>query len=234
MPKLYPETIEKITSIAMSLYDSYMEELENNEYVKMSFSNGNDKIGHTLNVSTMPGFTCRNFKECINTCYAERCASYHGKSVIDAWIRNTVILKVDRDRYFREIDEKMTRRRTNKFFRWHVSGDIPDYDYFVRMVEIAKKHPDFKIWTYTKNYWFVNKYCDTYGRDAIPENFSFMFSAWPGCKMKNPYNFPIFNFVPKGSDVFPDLPFCPGNCDVCKTNGGRGCIAGEPMNVREH
>ena len=37
MPKLYPETIEKITSIAMSLYDSYMEELENNEYVKMSF-----------------------------------------------------------------------------------------------------------------------------------------------------------------------------------------------------
>lgn len=201
--------------------------------VKMCISTGNRKIGRVLNVSLPPVLTCANCSECKYLCYdIKACLQY--VNVVDARARNLAILRADRDEYFRRIDDKLSRRRTNKFFRWHVSGDIVDLDYLARMVDIARAHPDFVFWTYTKNYAVVNEYCRTRGgRVAIPENLSIMFSEWRGMPMVNPYGFPEFSVVFKDDEHKPTGHYCPGNCDVCKATH-RGCIAGETTYCHEH
>lgn len=123
-----------------------------------------------------------------------------------------------------------------------MSGDIIDYDYFSRMVEIARRHPDFVIWTYTKNYKVVNQYVSEHGNDrhlAIPANFTVMFSEWDGMPMDNPYNFPVFCVRLKDGNKnrtaaeLDAMHACPGNCDICKKTH-RGCVVGENTVVDEH
>lgn len=200
--------------------------------IKICVSKGNKKIGRVLNVSLPPVLTCANCAECKFYCYDIKACLQYSKTVIDARIRNLCILEKDRDLYFSRIEGVIMRRRTNKYFRWHVSGDIVDLDYFSRMVEIARRHSDFQFWTYTKNYQVVNTYCEIYGRDAIPANFSIMFSEWRGLPMDNPYGFPVFSVVFKG-DEKPQGFYCPGNCDLCKA-GKLGCIGGRDVFVNEH
>ena len=45
-----------------------------------------------------------------------------------------MLLIRNRDEFFRRIEKKLKGRRKNFYFRWHVSGDIIDADYFKRMV----------------------------------------------------------------------------------------------------
>lgn len=207
--------------------------------IKICISSGNRKIGRVMNVSLMPLMTCHNCDGCKWFCYDIKACAQYPNTVIDARMRNTVLLELDRDEYFRRIDEKMSRRRKNKYFRWHVAGDIMDLDYFIRMVESARKHSDFVVWTYTKNYAVVNEYCSIYGRDAIPDNFHIMFSEWDGMELINPYNFPVFTCKLKAGnknhdpEYFDNLYKCPGNCDLCKT-GKLGCIGGISTYCDEH
>lgn len=201
------------------------------EDIQMCLSNGNRKIGKVMNVSLMPVMTCGNCKECKYYCYdIKACAQYPG-TVIDARMRNTVILQKNRDEYFKRIDDAISRRRKNKYFRWHVSGDIVDIDYFSRMVEIARKHDDFTFWTYTKMYDIVNRWIDENG--ALPGNLSVMFSEWRGVPMNNPHGMPEFRVVFKDDAVKPVGHYCPGNCDICK-NLHRGCPVGETTYCNEH
>ena len=205
--------------------------------IKMAISAGNRKIGRVMNVSLPPVLTCANCKECMFYCYDIKACLQYPNTVIDARVRNLAVLIKNRDEYFRRIDEKMTRRRKNKFFRWHVAGDIVDIDYFDRMIKNARKHADFVIWTYTKNYKVVNEWIAKNGRDAIPANFHIMFSKWDGLKMENPYNMPVFACRMKDGNKDP-MPWetmykCPGNCDICKA-ARRGCMAGENTFADEH
>lgn len=190
-----------------------------------------------MNVSLMPVMTCGNCKECKGFCYDIKACLQYPDTVINARMRNTVLARKYRETFFALIDAKMSRRRKNKYFRWHVAGDILDMDYFVRMVENARRHPDFTIWTYTKMYKIVNAYCARYGRDAIPANFHIMFSKWDGLAMENPFNFPVFACRMKDGNKDPmaweTMYKCPGNCDICK-KACRGCIAGENTYNDEH
>ena len=147
-------------------------------------------------------------------------------------MRNLAILEKDREVYFDRIEQAISRRRKNKWFRWHVAGDIVDFDYFVHMAEISREHPDFTFWTYTKNYAVVNSYCAVYGKDNIPANFTVMFSEWRGMPLDNPYGFPEFRVVFKDEQP-PKGFYCPGNCDICKEQR-RGCVAGETTYCKEH
>lgn len=203
-------------------------------------SKKNTKIGKVMNVSMMPILTCHNCKECKKLCYDVKACLQYSNTVLPARMRNTVLAMYDRDRYFAEIDEACTRRRKNKYFRWHVAGDILDMDYFQRMIAICKAHPDFVFWTYTKYYSVVNEYCSKYGYDAIPANFSIMFSEWDGMAMDNPYSFPVFSCKLKDGNKnrteaeFSKMYKCPGNCDICKTGKTHGCIKGEDTYCDEH
>lgn len=188
--------------------------------IKMCISAGNRKIGRVMNVSLPPVKTCANCTECKFLCYDIKACLQYPNTVIDARIRNYEILTRDRDAYFARIDAAMNRRRKNKFFRWHVAGEIVDGDYFARMVENARRHPDFTIWTYTKNYAVVNEYVAKHGGSrtaAIPANFHVMFSEWDGMPLVNPYHFPVFTCKLKAGNknhapaYFEKLFKCPAN-----------------------
>jgi len=200
--------------------------------IKMCISSGNKKIGKTLNVSLPPIMTCANCKECKHLCYDVKACLQYPDTVIDARMRNYVILMKDRNEYFERIQKKLNKRRTHKYFRWHVAGDIIDIDYFDRMVKIAKNNPQFKFWTYTKNYKVVNEWMSKPGGEKLPDNFSVMFSEWRSVEMINPYGFGEFRVVFKGEEK-PNGFYCPGNCDECIKNE-RGCITNETVYCNEH
>lgn len=224
------ESLKKVVSALKNAMDKYMTMPV--ESIKLCISNGNRKIGKAMNVSLPPILSCGNCKECKHFCYDIRaCLQY--KNVIDARIRNYVILLKNRDLYFSTIDKACSRRKANKMFRWHVSGDIIDLDYFCRMVEIARNHPDFVFWTYTKMYNIVNEYCDRYGKDSIPSNFSVMFSEWKGMELVNPYHFGEFRALYENESIPENTYYCPGNCDICKA-ARRGCIANENTCIYIH
>lgn len=227
------ESIRKALAIANAT-GRELDKLPVND-IEMCISGGNKKIGRVMNVSLMPVMTCGNCKECKYLCYdIKACLQYPG-TVINARMRNTVLLRKDRGEYFRRIDAALSRRRKNKFFRWHVAGDIVDIDYFDNMVELARKHPDFIFWTYTKMYGVVNEWCLQHGgtRDAVPANLHVMFSEWRGMRMINHFGFPEFRVVFKSDVIKPTGFYCPGNCDTCKA-AGRGCLAGETTYCNEH
>lgn len=219
---------------AMQLASAEMARLESigTENVDVCISDGNVKIRKAMNVSLMPVMTCGNCKECKYLCYDIKACMQYPNTVIPARVRNTLLARKDPARYFQLIRNKLRRRRTNKYFRWHVAGDILDMDYFAEMVKIAREFPEFTFWTYTKMYHIVNAYCDANGVDTIPANLHIMFSEWRGMPMHNPYGFPEFRVVFKG-ETRPEGHYCPGNCDVCKASG-RGCIAGETTYCLEH
>lgn len=234
------DSIKKMIGIAKQ-YENTLSEMDVND-IAMCISNGNRKIGKVMNVSLMPIITCTNCSECKFLCYDIKACLQYPDTVINARMRNTVLLKKDRNEYFNRIENKISRRKKNKFFRWHVAGDIIDIDYFSRMVEIARRHSDFIFWTYTKNYKAVNEYVRTHGgsiETAIPENFSVMFSEWDGMEMNNPYDFAVFSCKLKNgnknrtAESFNTMYRCPGNCDICK-KAKLGCIGHMNTYADEH
>ena len=228
------ESIKKVTA-EMKARRAFYEDIPVEE-IKLCISEGNRKIGKTINVSLPPILTCAHCKECMFYCYDIKACLQYPNTVIDARIRNLVILMKNRNEYFNRIENRIARKRKNKAFRWHVSGDIPDIDYLDRMVSIARRHPDWTFWTYTKNYECVNEYVRSHGNDrktAIPANLSIMFSEWKGLTMLNPYGFAEFRVLFE-DDTMPEGAWkCPGNCDAC-LRAGRGCPVNETGYVDAH
>lgn len=233
------ETVERLISTMRSVFTTWTRKLVKGERVKASISDGNHKIGRAMNVSFAPILSCGNCEHCMCTCYAVKNLVRRGITVINAWVKNWALFCFNRDEFFRQIREKMARRKKNKFLRWHVSGDIVDRDHFERMNSTAVDFPDFREWTYTEMHHIVNSFCDDNGRDAIPENFNVMFSDWSlitGVAINNPYHFKRFIVVPKNTpeDALPKGFYCPGNCDFCKEHKC-GCIYGKSdVYCKEH
>lgn len=231
-----PETLAKYALTARQLLESWKVLCnEKQSEVKVSFSYGNRKIGKSLNISLLPIMTCARCGECSGICYdIKACLQYF--NVINARAKNTAIMQANMKLYFEQIWAKMQRRRTNKYMRFHVGGDIPNSEYFAYMIETAKRFPDFTIWTYTKNYEVVNSWIAENGKENIPGNMTIMFSEWRGIPMNNPYGMPEFRVVFKDDEYKPDpnkVWYCPGNCDICKALH-RGCLAGETTYCNEH
>ena len=202
------------------------------ESLRLHISAGNRKIGRVHNFSMAPGHTCSNCKCCLPYCYdVKACLQYLNVRIARA--ENTAMMLVNRAATFAQIDAYISRRKAHKYFRWHVSGDILDVDYFDRMVQIARRHPDWIFWTYTKNYYAVNAWLDEHGRSALPGNLSVMFSVWNGMPCPNPHGMPTFTCIQEGMTPAPGEHRCPGNCDVC-IRSGHGCPFGESSNVDEH
>ncbi len=229
-----PETIRKFDEQAKAA----IEKFEQEEFITIAVSNGNRKIGKVMNISMLAMHTCGNCKECVKYCYdIKACLQY--KNVMNARARNTVLAERNIDEYFNQLWNKMARRRSNYYLRFHVGGEIPSYEYLCKMVETAKLFPHFKIWTYTKMYYLVAEYIRLHGDSkeaAIPANMTIMLSEWRGMPMYNPYHLPEFRvvFVSEGEEIPSDCTWlCPGNCDICKA-ANRGCVAGETTYALDH
>ena len=199
-------------------------ELENGEIesLHVKFSRSNRKTGKSIpSVSLIPVADCGNCATCSSGCYDLRNVCYL-KSVQTTRAQNSAILRKDRDRYFREIEATATLER---FFRWHVGGEIVDADYFRRMVETALKVPTCTFLVFTKRFDIVNGFLD--GGREIPRNLKIIFSDWKGLEMDNPYNLPVsspvWNYGVKGKHCTEKVHWCGGHCEECATTA-TGCF----------
>lgn len=228
-----PDTIKKYISAMLAMIAYFVDLFKKEGSLKVAISSGNRKLGMVYNVSLAPIITCANCSGCKEFCYDLKSCLQYG-NVMRARARNTALLRMDRDSYFAQIESIMTSKKKHRYFRWHVSGEIVDMDYLQRMIDIARRHPDWTYWTYTKHYMVVNRWIRDNGgnKNAIPSNLHIMFSEWKGMEIINPYGMPEFRVHFPGEKK-PACYHCPGNCDVCKRTN-RGCLAGETSYVDLH
>lgn len=174
-------TIKRYQNIkeSVSLHNENVKKSE----VDVHISKGNDKT-RVPSFDTAPEFTCDKTKACFKKgCYAKNLMRYKG--VLNAYIKNSLL-------YIK--DPKGTQQKIlNKIpfagmFRWHVSGDILNAEYFNMMVDIAKKRPNVLFMAFTKKFEIVNSFLND---SDLPENLNIIFSHWKGENVPNPNNLPL-------------------------------------------
>jgi hypothetical protein len=147
---------------------------------KLSISAGNKKMGAIPSVSLPPIITCPKGAPCAAKCYAAKlCRIY--PTVKSAYQNNLDLLNENWGAYWEQVRAAVA---VTRFFRFHVSGDIPNAAYFKEMVITAKKYPHTEILAFTKQYEIVNNYISVFG--SLPENLHVIFSEWGKQKPEKP------------------------------------------------
>ena len=198
----------------------------------VKISAGNAKLGSIPSVSLPAGVTCRKDCKCYTKCYARRLERMR-PSVRNAYQHNLTLLQESPDVYWREVEASIMMSR---FFRFHVSGDIPDNVYFAHMIEIAERNQHCEILCFTKKYDIVNQHLDFGGN--IPNNLHIVFSGWEGLQLNNPYKLPEAHVRFKNgfTTARSGAKECGGNCTECLMTEG-GCWSlkhGEQVVFNEH
>lgn len=209
-----------------------MENIKNltSKELKITISKGNRKMGEIKSVSLPPIVTCAENCTCAKKCYAAKmCRIY--KNVKASYDNNLEILKNNPTAYWEQVNDAMC---TSRFFRMHVSGDIPTYEYLLDMVKSAENNPHCDILVFTKKYNLVNELLNT-GKE-IPNNLHILFSEWTGMQMENHYNMPIAHVIFKGEEPKENWNICNGNCLECaKKNANCWSLKhGEHVAFHEH
>jgi len=200
--------------------------------MNIKISQGNSTMGQIPSISLPAGVTCRGDCSCNKKCYARRLARMR-PSVRDAYKHNYDLLNRDSDTYWREVEASIMMSR---FFRFHVSGDIPDDTYFEHMVEIARSNAHCEILCFTKKYDIVNSHINIIGK--LPKNLHIIFSGWNDIEMVNPHNLPEAHvrYRDGSTTAREDAKLCGGNCTECAITDG-GCWTakhGEQVVFNEH
>ena len=198
--------------------------------MNVSISKGNIKMGAIPSVSLPACVTCNPSAPCFKKCYAMRLARRY-KTVSAAYDRNLSILNSDPAAYWLQVKAAAI---TTRFFRYHVSGDIPNAAYFAEMVKTARDLPNTNFLAFTKQYHIVNQYLTDGG--TIPENLKIIFSNWGSWKCENPHGLPECEIILKGKEPAPNWKICGGNCTACAC-AGIGCWElknGETIAIYEH
>lgn len=180
---------------------------------KISISKGNAKMGAIPSVSLPACITCNPSAPCFKQCYAARIERIHKQSKA-AYARNLAILKEDAPAYWLQVK---AAAMVTKFFRFHVSGDIPSTDYLKQMIRTAEELPHTKFLAFTKQYKIVNDYINNGG--VIPQNLKIIFSNWGAWKCENPHGLPVCEVIFKGEEPADGWKVCGGNCAACACRG---------------
>ena len=109
--------------------------------MNIKISRGNSKMGEIPSISLPAGVTCRNDCECNQKCYAKRLERLR-KTVRQAYEHNYKILNDSPDIFWREVEASIMMSR---FFRLHVSGNIPNEDYLHQMVKITERKQNYEV-----------------------------------------------------------------------------------------
>lgn len=192
-------------------------------------------------VSLPAGITCDPSAPCFKTCYALKLQKRY-TNVEKAYLKNLEMLHRNRDAYFAQIQADIQMQRA---FRWHVSGDIPDVDYFRRVVAVAEADPACEHIIFTKRFSFVNEVIseriDT-GKRKLPKNLHVIFSGWgKNFQPVNPYKLSVAEcWLKKGEKPFsgkksmicpeqvdPDKKWKCTDCYINKT----GCFSSRAQNI---
>ena len=142
----------------------------------VKISPGNSKLGAISSISLPAGLTCRQDCECGKKCYARRLERLR-PAVRQAYQHNYDLLNRDSKTFWREVEASVMMSR---FFRFHVSGDIPDNVYFAHMIEIAERNQHCEILCFTKKFDIVNEHLSLGG--SLPPNLHIIFSGWENLK----------------------------------------------------
>lgn len=196
----------------------------------VSISKGNSKLGSIPSVSLPACITCNPNAPCFRLCYAAKITRLY-KTVKSAYENNLNILNNDPGLYWEQVKQAA---QTARFFRYHVSGDIPNMEYLEKMIETAEELPHTNFLAFTKQFDIVNLFL--YKGGAIPENLKIIFSNWGDWKCSNPYNLPQCEVILKGSEPLQDWKICGGNCTACAC-AGIGCWElknGETIAIYQH
>ena len=197
----------------------------------ISLSPGNVKMGAIPSISLPSVLTCRSC-DCQTKCYAKKLERLR-PNVRKAYQRNLDILNNDPVQYWREVEAAIM---CSRFFRFHVSGDIPDGNYFANMVAVAQRNAHCQILCFTKKFELVNQSI----LDGIkpPENLHLIFSGWRGLEMVNPFRLAEAHVRYKDGTTTASegAVDCSGNCVDCAITDS-GCWTlkkGEQVIFDEH
>ena len=183
----------------------------------VKISKGNSKLGAIPSVSLPSIKTCRNCA-CQEKCYAQKLERLR-PAVRNAYQHNLEVWIKDPETYWREVEASIMMSR---FFRFHVSGDIPSFKYLINMVEIARRQPHCEILCFTKKYNLVNEFIEQ--GSELPGNLHMIFSGWVGLEMANPFSLPEAHvrYRDGSTTAREDAIECSGNCTECALTEG-GC-----------
>ena len=191
-----------------------------NKSNEISMSNRNSKTGAACLNIAFPVCTCREDAPCKATCYA--CKGCQQIAVVQgAYYRNLRLYNDDSDNFFEQIFCKIKFSGLPKV-RWFDSGDIPDAEFFERMVDLCKQTPNVKHMAFTKKYEIVNEYIDKNGK--LPDNLNIMFSAWDVLwDVPNPHGIGVAYVDFDDKRMNPAIPknafVCPGRDSTCSACG---------------
>lgn len=203
------------------------------ENLKITISKGNAKMGAIPSVSLPSCVTCRPDAPCFKACYARRMEARR-KNVRDSYQHNLDVLTTNPKAYWAQVESAMA---ANLSFRFHVSGDIPSYEYLEKMVDACKENSHCQTLVFTKRYELVNAFIATNG--GLPDNLHIMFSGWGKAwneKIPNPYKLPMVDVIFSESEASGFNAICGGNCSECRCKG-TGCWElkkGEKLGIYKH
>lgn len=208
------KTLEKFRAA----YNAAVAAVENGEDLRVRISSANSKMGNVASVSTLPFLTCPACcsSTCGAKCYAAKLANLR-PSVLKSYAVNTAIALRRPDVYWTQVNAAICGVR---FFRFHVSDDIINSDYFAHMVDCARNNPHTEILAFTKRFDVVNNWISDNG--DLPANLHIMFSGWSNLTPNNPHKLPETNVIEKGAEPLEGWTVCPGNCFECAC-AGAGC-----------
>ena len=198
--------------------------------MKLSISTGNAKLGVIPSVSLPCGVTCNPAAPCFKKCYAGRLAAFR-PSVRNAYAANLDLLSTDPRSYWLQVRAAAV---TVRFFRYHVSGDVPDVAYLSEMVRAAQDLPGTRFLAFTKQYELVNAFLSEGGH--FPANLQIILSNWGTWKCDNPHGLPVSEVIFKGETPSDAWKVCGGSCTDCACRGV-GCWElkpGETIAFYEH
>lgn len=209
-----------------------IDEVKSGKIDSATISCRNEKMGEVASVSTLPLLTCpgRCKGTCSVGCYAAKLANLR-PSVLVSYARNTALATLRPELYWADVNRAMMARR---WFRFHVSGDIMNADYFDRMIEACRKNPHCNVLVFTKRYEIVNAWIERNG--SLPENMHLLFSGWNNLQPDNPHNLPETTVYEKNEEPKEEWLLCGGNCFECGCRG-TGCWRagkGETIAFRKH
>ena len=171
--------------------------------------------------------TCSGCCEiCKNDCYALRNQIFRcSEGNLISWGENTILAKEYPELFFIQIQDKINRSLMS-YIRFHAFGEIPSYEYLLRMIDLAKNNPRIVFYTYTKRYeWIENAMKE----QTVPENLIINISIWHK-NYDNPYKLPEFIYDDQTEEYLKDVFHCPAvdinghetgvTCALCK-----GCFS---------
>lgn len=186
--------------------------------MNVKISTTNSKLSGQIPSVNLPAVhTCRHDAPCKHLCYARK-GNFTFPNVKASHMNNLACFVSNPEEYFNDIISFLNGLVSYRYFRWHSSGDIVNYDYLLGMVRVAKKCKSVKFLCFTKKFELVNQYLAS--NEKLPSNLHIVFSAWDkNFKVENPFNLPVTYVDFIDTTMNPEIPElaipCTGDCPSC-------------------